>query len=114
LEQKGIIGDSTLFYRWVRFVAKKSSGMKAGEYELSPAMSPEQIVALLEVGKPPEVRITVPEGLRKEEVAAIIADAGFSTKDKIVAAMNDRKLITEFGVPDGVPGGVDGYLFPDT
>jgi UPF0755 protein len=114
LEEKGVIGDATLFYRWVKFVAKKQAALKAGEYELSPSMTPEQIVALLEVGKPPEVKITVPEGLRKEEVAQIIADAGFSTKEKILAVMNDPKIIAEFGVPSGVPGGIDGYLFPDT
>jgi UPF0755 protein len=121
LEEKGVIGDATLFYRWVRFVAKKQNAMKAGEYELSPRMSPEQILALLEVGKPPELRFTIPEGLRKEEVAAVIAAAGFSTKEKILEAMNDPALVAAFGVPDkgaagqdGVPGGVEGYLFPDT
>ena len=114
LEDKGVIGNATLFYRWVRFVAKKSGALKAGEYELSPSMTPEELVALLEVGKPPEVKITVPEGLRKEEVAQIIADAGFGSKDAIVAAMNDAKLVADFGVPAGVSGGIDGYLFPDT
>lgn len=122
LEEKGVIGDQTLFYRWVRFVAKKQAALKAGEYELSPSMTPEQIVALLEVGKPPEVKFTIPEGLRKEEVAAIIADAGFSTKEKLLAAMNDAKTVAAFGVPskgaDGregsVSGGIEGYLFPDT
>ena len=121
LEEKGVIGDATLFYRWVRFVAKKQSALKAGEYELSPSMTPEQIVALLEVGRPPEQRFTIPEGLRKEEVAGIIAAAGFSTKEKLLEAMNDPKTVAAFGVPaigadgqSGVSGGVEGYLFPDT
>ena len=114
LEEKGVIGDATLFSRWLKYVAKKTDKLKAGEYELSPSMTPEQIVALLEVGKPPEVKITVPEGLRKEEVADIIAAAGFSTKDKILEVMNDPKTIAAFGVPSGVSGGIDGYLFPDT
>lgn len=121
LEDKGVIGDATLFYRWVRFVAKKQAALKAGEYQLSSAMTPEQIVALLEVGRPPEQRFTIPEGLRKEEVASIIAAAGFSTKQQLLDAMNDRKTIAAFAVPaigadgqDGVGGGVEGYLFPDT
>lgn len=121
LEDKGVIGDATLFYRWVRFVAKKHNAMKAGEYELSPGMSPQEILALLEVGKPPESRFTIPEGLRKEEVAEIIAAAGFSTKEKLLDAMNAPETIAAFGVPaqgaagqDGVPGGIEGYLYPDT
>jgi UPF0755 protein len=121
LEEKGVIGDATLFYRWVRFVVKKQAALKAGEYELSPSMTPEQIVALLEIGKQPEQRFTVPEGLRKEEVAAVIAAAGFSTKQRLLDAMNDPRTIAAFGVPAvgadgqrGVGGGVEGYLFPDT
>src|SRR3954467_6455940 len=121
LEEKGVVGDATLFYRWVKYVAKKTDKLKAGEYELSPSMTPEQIVALLEVGKPPEVKITIPEGLRKEEIADIIAAAGFSTKEQILAVMNDAKTIAAFGVPStgaggqaSVPGGIEGYLFPDT
>jgi UPF0755 protein len=121
LEDSGVIGDSGLFYRWLKYVAKKQSALKAGEYDLSPTMTPEQIVALLEVGKPPEVKFTIPEGLRKEEVAEIIANAGFGKKDDILAVMNDAKIVSAFGVPstgaDGqssVPGGIEGYLFPDT
>ncbi len=121
LEDKGIIGDATLFYRWVRFVAHKQAALKAGEYQLSPSMSPEEITALLEVGKAPELRFTIPEGLRKQEVAAIIAAAGLSTKAKLLHAMNEPEMIAAFGVPsigaDGqnqVSGGVEGYLFPDT
>ncbi len=114
LEDKGVIGDAKLFQRWLRYIAKKQAALKAGEYELAPGMSPEEIVAVLEKGIPPEVRFTVPEGLRKEEVAAVIAGAGFGDKDAIIQVMNDPRLIRDFGVPSGVPGGVDGYLFPDT
>jgi UPF0755 protein len=121
LEEKGVIGDATLFYRWVRFVAKKQAALKAGEYELSPSMTPEEIVKLLEVGKPPEMKLTIPEGLRKEEVAALIEAAGFGKKETILAVMNDPATVKAFGVPDvgadgqnGVSGGIEGYLFPDT
>lgn len=114
LQDKGVIGDAQLFARWLRFVAKKQNALKAGEYELSSSMTPEQIVALLESGKQAEVRVTIPEGLRKEEVAAVLAKAGLSTKERLLAEMNDARTIEAFGVPRGVPGGVDGYLFPDT
>lgn len=121
LEDAGVIGDATLFYRWVRYVAKKETAMKGGEYELSPSMSPEQILTVLEEGKSREIRVTIREGLRKEEVAEVLADAGLSTKDALLAAMNDPATAHLFGVPtsgadgqDSVPGGIEGYLFPDT
>jgi UPF0755 protein len=62
----------------------------------------------------PEVQVTIPEGLRKEEVAALLAKAGVSTKDALLAAMEDRAVKRALDVPLDVPGGVDGYLFPDT
>jgi UPF0755 protein len=76
---------------------------------------------LLEVGKPPELRFTIPEGLRKEEVALLIEQSGLAKKDDMLKAMNDPGTIAAFGVPkigaagqNGVPGGIEGYLFPDT
>lgn len=116
LAKKGVIGDSELFYRWVRYVMKKENAMKAGEYELSPSMTPEQILAVLESGRMAEVRVTVPEGLRKEDVARVLAEAGLCAGDaaRIVDVMNEAKTVAALGVPAEVPGGIDGYLFPDT
>src|SRR5207253_1164041 len=64
---------------------------------------------------------TVPEGLRKEEIAAVLAAAGISTQEKLLAAMNDPATVRAYAIPakgaggqPGVPGGIEGYLFPDT
>jgi UPF0755 protein len=121
LQELGIVADGEKFYRWMHYVAKNDGTLKAGTYELSPSMTPEQVVSALQTGRQVEVKFTVPEGLRKEEVAAIIAAAGLGDKDELLRAMNDPALVREFGVPstgadgqDGVPGGIEGYLFPDT
>jgi UPF0755 protein len=114
LEEKGVIFDDEAFYRWLHYIAKKDGTLKAGTYTLNPKMTPEEIVAVLQTGRQPEIRFTIPEGLRKEEVAAIIADAGFGTKASVLAAMASPATLAAFGIPSGVPGGVDGYLFPDT
>jgi UPF0755 protein len=121
LEELGVVADGEKFYRWMHFVAKNDGTLKAGTYELSPAMTPEQLVAEMQTGRQVEVKFTIPEGLRKEEVAAIIAEAGFGTKNDLLKAMNNPALAKEFAVPDtgadgqnSVPGGVEGYLFPDT
>jgi UPF0755 protein len=121
LEELGVVADGEKFWRWMHYVAKNDGTLKAGTYELSPSMTPEQLVAEMQTGRQVEVKFTIPEGLRKEEVAAIIAGAGFGSRDEILKAMNDPALVRAFGVPDkgadgqdGVPGGVEGYLFPDT
>ena len=121
LEAEGLVTSGVDFARYVRFIARKERSLKAGDYALSPGMTPDEIVAILESDRPPEHRVTIPEGLRKEEVAQVVADAGFSTKAALLAAMNDPALLRTFGVPprgangqDDVPGGIEGYLFPDT
>jgi UPF0755 protein len=121
LKEKGLIADDVLFYRYARFVAEKAHLLKAGEYTLSPSMTTDEILAALQTGKKRELRFTVPEGLRKEEIADIIAASGVASKDELLKAMRDPALRKEFGVPDEgadgqkeIPGGIEGYLFPDT
>lgn len=89
-------------------------GFVAGVYRVSPQMTPAEVFAGLRQGQQPEHRFTVPEGLRKEEISRIIADAGFGDFDAICSLMASPELADEFGVPREVPGGIEGYLFPDT
>ena len=57
-----------------------------------------------------------------DRLQKIIARAGISSKKNLLLAMNDPKLVKAFGVPSvgaggqqsGVPGGIEGYLYPDT
>lgn len=121
LEQKGIIEDAEGFYRYLRFVAKKSAALKSGDYQLSPSMSADQIIATLERGLQKEFRFTIQEGLRKTEIAKVIADAKIASEKAMLKAMNDPDLIAEFGVPKtgaggqaSIGGGMEGYLYPDT
>ncbi|MCP4498686.1 MAG: endolytic transglycosylase MltG [Deltaproteobacteria bacterium] len=121
LEKSGVIADSEAFYRYLRFVAKKSSALKAGEYELSPSMTTEALIEKLQKGRKKELKFTIPEGLRKEEIAAIIGASGIISEKEILAAMGDKSLPKTFGVPSkgaggqkGVSGGIEGYLYPDT
>jgi len=121
LHKAGVIADTEAFYRYVRFIAKASAKLKAGEYELSPSMTADQLIAELQKGRKKELKFTIPEGLRKEEIAAIIGKSGITSEKAVLSAMRDKSLVTTFGVPkkgaggqDGVPGGIEGYLYPDT
>lgn len=122
LYESKVINDIKLFDWYVRYSLEKADKLKAGEYELNRSMTPEEIVAILESGKQREFRFTVPEGIRKEEIARIIAAAGFSDEKTILDIMNDPEFIKSVGVPKvgaggqktGVSGGVEGYLYPDT
>ena len=121
LQKNGVIEDAEFFYRYARFVAKEAHKIKAGEYVLDKAATPFEILRALQTGKRKEVRFTVPEGSSKVDIVKIIAAAGFSDEPKLIALMEDKELLKAFGVPergadgqDSVPGGIEGYLFPDT
>ena len=121
LQEKGVIEDAEEFYRYLRFVAKKTAALKSGDYQLSASMSPDEIISTLEKGLQKEFRFTIQEGLRKTEIAKIIADAKIASEKAMLDAMNDPALIGEFGVPktgaggqSTIEGGMEGYLYPDT
>ncbi len=114
LHDQGVVADPRAFRRFVVDVAKAERTIKAGTYTLSPEMSPAQILAELQRGLQEEVRITIPEGFDQLHIAQVLTDAGFGEFEAVLEAMNDATLLAECGVPDGVPGGLEGYLFPDT
>ncbi len=114
LADKGVVGDAKLFYRYVRYVAKQHDALKAGEYDLSPDLTPDEILDILVRGRDAEVRVSIPEGHTKQDIARVLADAGFGSRADILQAMADPRLMESFGAPAAVTGGVEGYLFPDT
>lgn len=82
-------------------IAVKQSGLdsniQAGVYQLSPAMSSHEIAKALTRGLK-DVRVTIPEGYRIEQIAETVQSAlGVPEKDFVAAAASQ-----------------EGYLFPDT
>lgn len=96
LQEKGLIRSPFGFRLTVK---QKGLGgkLQAGVYELSPSMTAGQIALALTVGKN-DLKVTIPEGFRLEEIAAKFEDSlGIPAKEFMTAAK-----------------GKEGYLFPDT
>lgn len=96
LKEQGLIRDPIAF-----FILTKKEGsdtkIQAGDYKLSPSMSLSQILDELTHGTI-DVWVTIPEGMRAEEVADIL--------EKEIPSYTDswrQRLVEE-----------EGYLFPDT
>jgi len=113
LEKSGVISDSQAFYYYVRFLSGEAEQLKAGDYEFAAGMSPVQIIDMLAKGKTKQIRVTIPEGANKHDIAEILERAGFGHKDETLALMNSEETMTKLGAPK-VMGGIEGYLFPDT
>lgn len=110
LEERGIIKN----WWTVTYLARmrsKDTKITAGEYELSPAMSPVQVLAKIAGGKPFERRVTLREGVSIWELGALLEEAGILTKAEFNPALTDRDLLQAAGIPSD---SFEGYLFPNT
>ena len=119
LRSAGLIRIPQLFTYLV-----KSQGfdgkLRAGRYMLRPDMTMGQIMAALQTGiKIEETQLTIIEGLRLEEIADRVGQAGLPavTAEEFLAAARDGAAFkaTHFrlnSLPEGAS--LEGYLFPDT
>ncbi len=110
LETEGLIRSRYVFtlLSWVR---DRSRGLKAGEYRLSPAMSPEAILEVLARGEVVQHALTIPEGYSVREIAAAIERAGFGPARQVEAVASDPAFLKRFQIP---VHSAEGYLFPET
>jgi UPF0755 protein len=72
LERKGVVSSSTFFQLRAR-LAGRSDELKPGSYELAHDMRYTAVLDRLEQGLPPNVvRVTIPEGRSRREVAPLV------------------------------------------
>ena len=111
LHEAGVVQDASLFYAWLRREGL-SPQLKAGEYEFTGALTPQQVAQLIVANQVKTYRFTVPEGLRMDETAPIMAEAGLGwTVQKLEALMQNPAFAQKLGVP---AQNLEGFLFPDT
>jgi len=110
LRDLGLIHSAVAFRVLTRLTA--SEGMiRAGEYPLSAEMSPREILRQLRRGAVILHRVTIPEGLRGEDVARIVAAKFPLSRKRLVALQSDPKFIASLGVQAPT---LEGYLLPET
>ncbi len=113
LQQQRLISDATLFIWWGK-VNRSWGKIKAGEYGLSPTMSPKKIFDVITSGISLGFPITVREGENMYEIATRVEQKGFGTKKDFLALCRDADFISKLGFDAPQPLTLEGYLFPDT
>ena len=99
LEKAGLVRNGLVFRYYVQFTNTQNK-IQAGEFQLAPSFSLSQVIEKLKKG-PTEIWVTIPEGLRREEIAA-----------KFTITLNkDENFTKEFLT---LTVDKEGYLFPDT
>lgn len=116
LRAAGLIRQPLLFTALVRYRGLEGQ-LQSGRYLLTPSMTMSEIMVALQYSRVDEVEVTIPEGLRIEEIADIIAETELMTADEFLEVARDgaRFKETHFylsSLPDDAS--LEGYLFPDT
>lgn len=113
LERRGLIRSARVFRL---LVEREGVGhrLAAGEYELSPAMSAQEVIAILAAGQVRQgARITIPEGWRAEEIAwKLEALAPGVGAEYLNVVYGGELFAAELELPPGAS--LEGFLFPDT
>lgn len=112
-----ILGEAGLIHDDIRFrILTKymdvTTQLRAGEFLLPTKQKPATIITTLVEAVPVQHSVTIPEGLRIEEIASIFAIDGWSDAEEFVRLSADRPFLESLGL--GEMDTIEGYLFPDT
>jgi UPF0755 protein len=110
LEKTGLITNKTLFVLWTR-VKGYGKDIRAGEYSLSPARAPVQLLEILRKGLVILYPVTIPEGFTRDQIADALAAKGLADKKRFLELTRDKTLLRQYGISGPT---FEGYLFPDT
>ena len=110
LKEKKVIADSKTFVLAARIMGHETS-IRAGLFSLTDLRSNYNIVQQLVNGAPILKKITIPEGMRKEQIASIFQSALGLDANSFIGLCENAGFIRSLGL--NVPS-LEGFLFPDT
>ncbi len=114
LNQEGIIKNALPVQIYLRSFGD-ASRIQAGEYQFASPITPLEVLKEMERGEERTVKLTIPEGFTRFDIAKRIAEKfpGTPPMDEkaILNLMDDVSLIKDF---DPAAKNLEGYLFPST
>jgi UPF0755 protein len=119
LKQEGFVTDAELFKTYMRYYGIDRH-LAAGNFDLSPSMTMQQIAEQLQRARVDEIAITIPEGWRVEQIADMLTQQNITdgrrflelVKNGDPSAAGLGPYVFLAGRPQG--SSLEGYLFPDT
>lgn len=113
LSELGIVRNPSALV-WLGRLTGDWKHLKTGEYEVSGAQSPLQVLRTLSSGIPIQYPFLVTEGENRYEVATHAASKGLGEKQRFLELSEDPRFIATLGLGAVPPETLEGYLFPDT
>ena len=102
---------SPIRFRLLGRIDDRDKQIKPGEYHLSPAQSPGEIITKFIQGDVILHRLTVPEGYNLAQIAHLAANAGLVDEKRFVRLAHDAGFIRSLEIE---ALSLEGYLFPET
>ncbi len=110
LSRQGLIRSPNAFQA-IAYIQDKETQVMVGEFSLSPSMLPSEIILRITSGKTVLYSVTIPEGYRITEIAALLHSVGLADSESFIRQTRDESLIRSLGIPTD---SLEGYLFPET
>jgi UPF0755 protein len=110
LEDAGLVRDARAV-EWLARLRGLAGSLHAGEYELSAAARPREILEQIASGRVATYAVSVPEGFTAAQIAERLEQAGLAVAADFLAATDDSGFAAELGLP---AERLEGYLFPET
>lgn len=118
LYQKGLVRSELAFQYWVHQAGRQGT-LAAGTYDLSPSLTPSEIVAALRQEAGPEITIRIQEGWRLEQIVGYLGTTKLTMNlDEFARLVKQppADLLNKYDFFKDLPTGrsLEGYLYPDT
>lgn len=110
LHTQGIV-DSPFKLKLLARIEGYDKKIKAGEYRLSSAMKPRELLDVLAEGRVYLHRVTIPEGFTLFQIAERLERRALVSAPAFIQAATDARQVAPYGIEGNT---FEGYLFPDT
>ena len=110
LARHDLVGDDVRFLILARLTGS-AGRLRAGEYLVTPHLTPLQILRLLEKGEVIRHQVTIPEGLNIDQIIQVLHQGGWIDSLRFLELVRDPDFIRSLGIDQP---SLEGYLFPDT
>lgn len=110
LDNAGLVDNKPFFYT-LAIMKGAARQIRAGEYELSDAMSPIDIINKLVEGDIKAYPVTIPEDFTVKEIAARLAANKLVPEKTFLKLAFDQNFVKTLNIPGKT---LEGYLYPET
>ncbi len=110
LFSNGLIPDKRMFHYYAKYKGVMTK-FRAGSFTITKGSNLRQVLDTLVYGQPNLTSITIPEGKNMYEIAKLFENAGITSEQEFLNAVQHPDLISKLSIQ---ATSLEGYLYPET